>query len=255
MGAFGFNLSERGAENSAECLQRFSRLLPHLKRAFDASLQLGRHTDGARQLTRVLEVMPGPALLLDAVGRVTYANPGAEALLRLNDGLTVARGRGSGLRLASALPAETAALEGALAQALSLTGGVDGTLAGPLRLTRPSGRAPLLVLAMPLPSPAFAIWHLVESARAMVLVIDPEAQALELAETVQTACGLTAAEACVAAMIGGGLSDPQVAAALGVSPETVKTHLARCFAKTGIHSQSGLARLLGVLPRAPDRRA
>jgi DNA-binding CsgD family transcriptional regulator/PAS domain-containing protein len=249
VGGFSFGLSERGVERTAESLRRFSRLLPHLTRAFDTSLQLGRYADGTRQLARALELMPGPALLLDAGRRITYANRGAEALLRMNDGLTVTPG--GSLHLAAALPSETSALERALAEALSVANGddSDSTLQGPLRLTRPSGRAPLLVLPVPLPAPAFAMWALSESARAMVLVIDPEAQSLEIAGAVQTAFGLTAAEARIAALIGGGLSGPQTAAATGLSTETVKTHLARCFAKTGVHSQAGLVRLIGMLPR------
>lgn len=246
-GGFGFGLTERGAERTAEGLRRLGRLLPHLSRALDASLQLGRHADGSRQLTRVLGSMPNAALLLDASGRITYANAGAEALLAMNDGLAVARG--GGLRLAAVLPAETAALQRALSEALSVANGEDRALQAPLRLTRPSGRAPLLIIPVPLPPPAFAMWELVESARAMVIVIDPEAGSLPVVEGVQAAFGLTPAEARVAALVGRGLSGPQSAAALGISPETVKTHLARCFAKTGLHSQAELARLLATLPR------
>lgn len=165
----------------------------------------------------------------------------------MHDGLSVtARGN---LHLAAALPAETAALDRVIGQALLVANGDDGALHKPLRLTRPSGRPPLLILPVPLPPPAFVMWELTESARAMVLVIDPEAQALSAAASVQTAFSLTAAEARVAALIGGGLSGPQTAAALGVSPETIKTHLARCFAKTGVHSQAGLVRLVGMLPQ------
>lgn len=246
VGGFSFGLSGRAVEQTDERLRRFGRLLPHLSRALDASLQLGRHADGARQLARVLEGMQNAALLLDGGGRVTYANASAETLLAANDGLAVTRG--GDLRLTAALPAEAAAMRRALGEALSVANGEDGALGAPLRLTRPSGRAPLLIIPVPLPPPAFAIWELVEAARAMVIVIDPEAGSLP-AKSVQAAFGLTAAEARVAALVGGGLSGPESAAALGISPETVKTHLARCFAKTGVHSQAELARLLATLPR------
>jgi DNA-binding CsgD family transcriptional regulator len=251
IGGFSFSLSERAVERTPESLRRLSRLGPHLTRALDSSLQLGRYADGTRQLTRALELMPSPALLLDAGRRITYANPAGDAVLRMKDGLTVARG--GGLQLTAALPAETAALDRALAQALSIASGDDAAGPAPLRLTRPSGREPLLLLLVPLPPPAFAMWELVESARAIVLVIDPEAQSPPMADALQHAFGLTGAEARVAALIGSGLSGPQTAVVLGVSPETVKTHLARCFSKTGVHSQTGLVRLLGMLPRPPGR--
>jgi DNA-binding CsgD family transcriptional regulator len=247
IGGFSFGLTERGTEQTVESLRRFSRLLPHLTRALSASLELGRHADGTRQLMSVLGLMPSPALLLDVEGRITYGNSGAEALLAMNDGLSVTR-EGS-LNLAAAVPAETAALQRSIAEALSVAAGQESGLAGPLTLTRPSGRAPLIVIPIPLPPPAFTIWEMVESVRALVLVIDPESQPLSMAEGMQSAFGLTGAEARVAAFVAGGLSGPQVAAALSISPETVKTHLARCFAKTGVHSKPGLVRLLGMLPR------
>jgi DNA-binding CsgD family transcriptional regulator len=246
VGGIGFSLSQRGAEQMAQGARRFSRLASHLTRALDTSLQLGRFADGTRHLARVLQLMPVPALLLDGKGRIGYANPTAETLLRTGDGLSVKRD--GGLHLAAAMPAEMAALSHALAQALSVAEGTGDSLGVPLRLTRPSGRAPLLVLPVPLPPPAFALWELVESARAMVLIIDPEAPANASAETARTVFGLTAAEARVAALVGGGLNGPQVATVLGVSTQTVKTHLARCFAKTGVHSQAGLVRLLATLP-------
>jgi DNA-binding CsgD family transcriptional regulator/PAS domain-containing protein len=245
-GGFGFCLSARGAERADEGVRRLQRLTPHLSRALDASLQLGHLADGTRQLARVLQLMPNPALLLDGKGRITLANPAAELLLRTGDGLAL--DRDGGLQLAAALPAETAALSTALARALAVASGADDELGEPLRLTRPSGAAPLLVLPVPLPPPAFALWELLEPARVLVLIIDPSARSRAAASAIQATFGLTAAEARVAVLVGSGLSGPQAAATLGISPSTVKTHLKRCFDKTGVHSQVALARLLGALP-------
>jgi DNA-binding CsgD family transcriptional regulator len=248
-GGFGFMLSSRGAEQVDENLRRLQRLTPHLGRALDATLKLGHLADGTRQLTRVLQLMPNPALLLDGKGRITLANPAAEALLRTGDGLTYHRN--GGLGLAAALPSETASLSGALAQALAVASGTGTELGEPLRLSRPSGAAPLLVLPVPLPPPAFALWEMLEQARLLVLIVDPSAQSRPTT-AIQTTFGLTAAEARVAALIGSGLSGPATAAMLGVSPSTVKTHLKRCFEKIGVHSQVGLVRILGALPIDPS---
>jgi DNA-binding CsgD family transcriptional regulator len=250
IGGFGFSLSARGAERNDENVRNVQRLTPHLSRALDATFKLGHLVDGTRQLARVLQLMPNPALLLDGKGRVTLANPAAEALLRARDGLAL--DRDGGLRLAAALPAETAALSRALAQALAVASGTGSELGEPLRLTRPSGAAALLVLPVPLPPPAFALWELMEQARLLVLVIDPSAQSRATTTAIQTTFGLTAAEARVAVLVGSGLSGPATAAMLGISPSTVKTHLKRCFEKTGVHSQVGLARILGALPIDPS---
>jgi DNA-binding CsgD family transcriptional regulator len=101
---------------------------------------------------------------------------------------------------------------------------------------------------VPLPPPDFSLWELSDSARLLVLVIDPGARTLAAATVLQAAFGLTPAEARVATLIGSGLGGPQAAQALGVSPTTVKTHLARCFEKLGVRSQVELARMLSALP-------
>jgi DNA-binding CsgD family transcriptional regulator len=246
VGGFGFSLSAQGADRAEQGRQRLQRLTPHLSRALDATLQLGPLTDGSRQLARVLQVMPSAALLLDNKQRIVHANPAAEQLLREGDGLTSSSN--GGLQLSAVLPNESVALSRNLAQALRVADGSGDLLGEPLRLTRLSGAAPLLVVPVPLPPPAFSLWELAETARLLVLIIDPGARTLAASMVLQTAFGLTAAETRVATLIGSGLGGPQAAQVLGVSPTTVKTHLARCFEKLGVRSQVELARVLSALP-------
>jgi DNA-binding CsgD family transcriptional regulator len=66
-------------------------------------------------------------------------------------------------------------------------------------------------------------------------------------EALRTAFGLTEAEAAVAQRIARGEGLPVVAAALGVSPSTARTHLKHTFDKTGTHRQAELAALLARL--------
>ncbi len=246
IGGIGFALAARRAERLEENTRRLGRLTPHLSRAFEASLHLGRVADPSRTLSRILELMPGAALLMNGGGRVVHANPPAEALLRRRDGLAT-----HGMRLVAAMPEDSAALARTLAQALAVAEGADSALAGPLRLTRPAGRQPLLLICVPLPPLAFALWDVLDAARVLVLAIDPGLPPRAATEAARAAFGMTTAEIRVAAAIAGGLNAPQAAAALGISVATVKTHLARCFEKTGVHSQAGLARLLGALATAP----
>ncbi|OJU06201.1 MAG: hypothetical protein BGN87_13115 [Rhizobiales bacterium 65-79] len=248
-GGFGFMLSTRGAEQAVPNVRRMQRLLPHLNRALDGTLHLGRLAEGGKQLASVLQLMPNPALLINTRGRVTFANAAAEMLLRTGDGLSI-DGSGS-LQLAAAFPTENAALARALAQALAVAAGTGDVLGEPVRLTRPSGAPPLLVLPVPLPPPAFELWNLLEPARVLVLVIDPAVQRKRNASTIQSAFGLTSAEARVAILVAGGLTGPQAAETLGISLSTVKTHLQRCFDKVGVHSQVALAHLLANLPIDP----
>ena len=249
VGGFGFSLSARGADRAEQARRRLQQLTPHLCRALDATMQLGPLMDGSRQLIRVLQLMPSAALLLDSRQHIVHANPAAEMLLRNRDGLACSSN--GGLQLSAVLPDERAALTRTLAQALRVADGSGDALGEPLRLTRLSGAAPLLVVPVPLPPPAFSLWELSDTARLLVLVIDPNARNLAAATALQAGFGLTAAEARVATLIGSGLSGPQAAQVLGVSPATVKTHLGRCFEKLGVRSQVELARMLSALP--PDR--
>jgi DNA-binding CsgD family transcriptional regulator len=59
--------------------------------------------------------------------------------------------------------------------------------------------------------------------------------------------GLTQAEARVAIAVAMGLNIPEVARQIGLSPNTVKTHLRRVFDKTGTARQAELARLMALL--------
>ncbi|MFC7738275.1 helix-turn-helix transcriptional regulator [Roseomonas sp. GCM10028921] len=66
-------------------------------------------------------------------------------------------------------------------------------------------------------------------------------------EVLRTAFGLTEAEAAVAQHVARGEGLPVVAAALGVSSSTARTHLKHTFDKTGTHRQAELAALLARL--------
>jgi DNA-binding CsgD family transcriptional regulator len=246
VGGIGFALSARGVERAEQNRGLLQRLAPHLCRALDATLRLGPLADGSRQLTRVLQLMPNPALLLDGRARIVHANPAAEALLRERDGLISVAD--DSLKLSAVLPEEGAALSRVLARALRVAEGSSDALGEPLRVTRLSGAAPLLVVPVPLPPPAFPLWELSESARVLVLIVDPSTRNRAAASALRTTFGLTNAEARVAVLVGSGLSGPQAAQALRIAPATVKTHLARCFEKMGIRSQVELARLLAALP-------
>jgi DNA-binding CsgD family transcriptional regulator len=246
-GGMGFMLNARQLEDVDQAAMRLARLVPHLTRAIDLSLWAGRHQSGAWQLERTLDVMPGAALLLEGRGAVLHMNAAAEMLLNEADGLTLIQSDGVHLRAPAS--DEQSALARCIAAALSVARGEDCGLSGALRISRPSGRPALIVVATPLPPDSFSLWEAVEGgARALVQIIDPCAPVLAQADLLKQAVGLTPTEARVAALIGVGMSTTETAATLGISPNTVKTHLARCFEKAGVHSQAALARLLASMP-------
>jgi DNA-binding CsgD family transcriptional regulator len=67
--------------------------------------------------------------------------------------------------------------------------------------------------------------------------------------TVETRDDLTAQERQIAELARDGLSNPEVAARLFLSPRTVEWHLRKVFSKLGIHSRRGLVNALADLER------
>lgn len=243
-GGVALQLSRRHAADVENVTRRFSRLVPHLMRGIELTLQIGRHQTGTSWVERLLDAIPHSALLLGRDGTIVFANRAAETLLATADGLSITRNI-DGLRLTAAKHSERTLLALRIAQALRCAGGDEGELGGAFRITRPSGRAPLIVLVIPLPPPAFSLIAAFDGGtRVLVEIMDPHLPVDVRAEQLAMAAGLTVAEQRVAALVGSGLKAPEVARALGVSLPTVKTHLSRCFDKTGIRSQTELARLV-----------
>ncbi|MDQ8729277.1 helix-turn-helix transcriptional regulator [Bradyrhizobium sp. LHD-71] len=245
-GGLHFSIQRRREKWTSETARQLERLAPHLCRALEACIKLAPLIDGTRQIERVLSLMPSAALLIDGQRRVRFANAAAEQLFVARDGLSLDRERQ--LQVGNPFPAENAAFSRALTEALDVASGEDRRIGEPVKITRLSGAGSLLVVPVPLPKPVFELWKVVESARALVLVLDPNARQENAIKGLRSAFGLTAAEARVASLVASGLSGPQTANVLGVTAATVKTHLARSFEKTGTRSQVALARLLSGMP-------
>ena len=74
------------------------------------------------------------------------------------------------------------------------------------------------------------------------------ARTSDLAPLLMRAWGLSARERDVAALAIGGIPSRDIAAALFISPHTVRDHLKSVFAKTGVNSRRDLAAALAGQP-------
>ena len=121
-------------------------------------------------------------------------------------------------------------------------------------MVRRSGALPYSVAMTPVPVDAVGL----EQGRVLVAVFvaDPHALPPDMASTLQTAYGLTPAEASLVELLAHDTpSLVDAADRLGVSQTTVKTHLRHCYHKTGARRQTELIRLALASATGLRRRA
>jgi DNA-binding CsgD family transcriptional regulator/PAS domain-containing protein len=213
----------------------FARLIPHLQRAVQLQLRLadldGQPEGSAEILNRLLQGV----LLVDAKGRVLFANRTAERMLRAGAGLFLGR---NGLR--AEIPDETLRLRKTIANCAEPRD-VLGGAGGRLRLSR-RDRAPLTVLIVPHRSQL--AWIDIARPRAILFITDPEEAAPIGCRSLCDDFGLTPAEAKLAREILKGDGLRGVSDRLSISLATAHTQLARVFDKTGTRHQAELVRVI-----------
>jgi DNA-binding CsgD family transcriptional regulator len=215
------------------------RLAPHLRRAAEMHHRLASpHARPDGPLVEILNRLACGLMLADARGALIWANRSASRMLEEADGIGTER-QGN-LRAGS--PGMTRLLRDLVNRAAL------GQHAA-LPLPRVSGKTPLALQAMPLTVREVERHRQVlpASPRASVLLLltDPARGTMptpELCQQLREIHGLTTAEAGVAAWAAQGIGLPEVGQILGITVNTVRTHVRRVFHKTGVRSQAELAR-------------
>lgn len=223
--------------------ERLVRMLaPHVVRAMRFSDILELRAVEAHRLAAVLDGLATAVWLVDGQAQVLHANAAAEALLRRDGVLRVARGQ-----LTAAAPAEASLLAGAIQRAAA-GGAADRAAEAGLPIGDGMAGEGLVVTVLPLrgagPSDAAAV---------AVLAQDPTTAGRAPLRAFGELHGLTPAELRCLGEIALGRNVPDAAAALGVAPSTARTRLNAIFQKTGTASQAELARLLAAFT-PPVRR-
>ena len=235
-------------------VQRLAAKPPFTDAELDVLTRLGRHVEKSLRLSirlfdaELLKLGLGEALVrvgigvfaLDSLERVVFSNRAGQGLL--GDGLDVI-----GERMVVGSPSERAAAEGAIRRMIE--GRPEDLVADPkpiLIQRRKTGR-PLTVYVLPIRASTSPAHQFLTHARAIVLVIDPEADGPADPAVVRDVLGLTLGEARVASLVGSGLPPREAAEKLGISEETARTALKRVFSKVGVSRQSELTALLTKL--------
>jgi DNA-binding CsgD family transcriptional regulator len=235
-----FALHKDQGPSSDAAMQRMQLLMPHMRRAVQISNAINLRDAEAATFIHLLDGLRAGIFLIDAEQRMVHANASGRELLsegeiiRIADGKLVANERNGGKMLeigvARAAKGGPASIGGPLAMSLKANGR-GGCVAHLLPLTSGARRSS----AERYEAVAVLIVHRAE------LVLPPPYQSF-----VQR-YNLTPAEARVSLAIAqiGGI--PDVANALGIGANTVRTHLQRVFSKTDIRRQADLVRLIAGL--------
>lgn len=213
-------------------------IAPHVRRAVHIGDVLGMANARAETLQSTLDTLKAAVVVTDARARVVLCNRAGEAMLKAGAPLSTQDGQ---LR-AAAEPA-TQALLTAISQTVDPLERIAGTGIGvPLRADDGS---PAIAYVLPLargtprrdggPHGTAAVF------------VAPVDYALPEADALIAIYGLTPTEARVTLQIAAGKRRAEAAAALGISDNTVKTHLDRVYSKTGTSDQSALAGLVASL--------
>lgn len=234
--AFNICRTPRQGPFGQEEARIFEWLIPHLRR----SITLGFKLDGYRALRRaafhVLDQLTDAVVLLDRRFQLLFANVAAKAIEA--DGV---------LHLGKSVSTLVNPHSRKLGELIrsAANGSVGGCLIIPGSL--PGQQLITLVSSVQGRDVGCFSDLKMKDAAVLVFIIDPANRtSIPLARLVD-AFGLSPAEARVAVASSAGKTTLETAHMLGLSPNTVKTHLRRIFAKTATGRQAELARLVTSL--------
>lgn len=185
-------------------------------------------------------------VFFDRSGLVSRTNDAARRILANGDGLTIA-----GRELRASRSEENAQLRRMIAAAAAATRAVVDPPRDLTKISRPSLQPAYEVMITALPPRGSIVGG--PNAAVVMFITDP-GRRLEIdGLALQRLYGLTNAEARLAALLAGGQSLDECAAATHVSRETARTHLKRIFSKTVTSTRAELMlRLASSVAAATD---
>jgi DNA-binding CsgD family transcriptional regulator/PAS domain-containing protein len=219
-------------------------LVPHLQQAMRLHQRIIDAEACGCSLAEALDRMPVGVILVDSSAHVLVMNKAASEIVRAKDGLTVGP---DGLE--AACHRETVALRDLIAAASAMTGNHGLPPGGTLLISRPSLARSFTVQVIPLSARSHSFG--VSRPATAIFASDPEAR--PTVSHLMSLYHLTPAEEAVALRLVQGQSLAEAAEELGITLNTVRTHLKRIFLKTGTQRQADLMRilLLGVTGLRP----
>jgi len=215
---------------------------PLARRVAPISAELLLERDAAAQ---ALDCMHRGFIVADDLCQVLFANHTAQRILEENDGLHVGP---DGLR--ASRPRDSGDLRGLIRHAASPE--APAGLVTLMSLWRPSLKRMLLLRITPIQTPSAPLLAQLLS-HAAIFLHDPAAATTVDEGALSRLYGLTGAESHLVALLLSGSTLQQAAQALGVSLNTIRTHLKHVFMKTDTNRQTQLISLLiGSVMEVPE---
>jgi DNA-binding CsgD family transcriptional regulator len=221
---------------------RFKLLVPHFQRAVSIGGVIDFHKANESLLSATLDHLTASVILVAADGGLVYVNAKADAMLSAGDVLRAPKGR-----LAAADPRADRELRQAIAAAAR--GDAELGVQGVAIALSDGASASQVAHVLPLSS-GDRRGMLNRRAAVAVFIHQVASGAPAPLETMARLYRLTAGEIRVLAAVVETSGVANIAAALGISEATVKTHLQRLFAKTNVRRQADLIKLLAKHARS-----
>lgn len=220
-------------ESAEAALPWLDRLRASLGRAFSLTAQL--HAARAASAVETLDLAGAAAAIVSGDGRLRAAND--RFTDRLGDRIIE---RAGGLRFADPF------LQAQFAEALAMANADAGVRSIAVRANEQRPAVALHVLPLRRRSRDVFGWDGV-----LLLLAEPANASVPGADLLRLLFDLTPAEARLARHLVEGRAPAEAAALMGIAESTSRVHLRHIFAKTGVHRQAELVRLLLGLG-APD---
>jgi DNA-binding CsgD family transcriptional regulator len=231
------SIMKAGGPVDRRMYQVISHLTPHMQRAMSIRQKLQQQNALEMTSARALDALRAAILLLDANGYITHSNASAQEILDEADVLRSVHGR---------LATSDSNADRMLRQALA-----GMVLGGPamtgisLHLAGRDGSHHVGHL-VPLTAGRRQMFGASYEACAVLFVSKAALDTIVAPDLIRKLFKLTPAELRVFLSIVEVGGVPDVARSMGVAETTIKTHLARIFAKTGTKRQADLVRLMAA---------
>ena len=219
---FSLNRGPRQGPYGEQELRFLEQLIPHMVRSVRLGVRMDAYKALQRAEWRTLESLAVGVILLDRKARILFANSAARALDGEHGPLRLRQSK-----VAHVLPSHSRRLDEVVQSAL------QGTPMAAIAVPRADGDTALTVLASSVRAQdvdRFADASL-KGAAVLLFIIDAANKAGIPATLLMDAYGLTPAEARVALAISSGLSIPEAAKTLGLSPIRSRRNCAACSAR------------------------